>query len=121
MSLKDYENVIIKAHDMGALWPERCVRREDIASVEAKLGVKFSEQMLDFYTNCGDMTISDKDVRWLDPKDMEDRDRLINAYAVEIHFKSGLTRSNLMISLVPEDLSRFAEYLRTKVPEVHRS
>ena len=77
MSLNDYENVIIKAHDMGALW--------------------------------------------LDPKDTEDRDRLINAYAVEIHFKSGLTRSNLYVSLTPQDLSAFAEYLRTKVPEVHRN
>ena len=100
MSLKDYENVIVKAHDMGALWPERCVSREDIASVEAKLGVKFSEQMLDFYMNCGD--------------------KMMHAYDVEIHFKSGLTRSNLMIALTPQDLHTFAEYLRTKVPEVHR-
>lgn len=46
MSLKDYENVIVKAHDMGALWPERCVSREDIASVEAKLGVLFDFQNL---------------------------------------------------------------------------
>lgn len=61
MSFADYEKVIVKAHDMGALWPERCVSREDIASVEARLGVNFSAQMLDFYTNCGDMTLSNQD------------------------------------------------------------
>ena len=94
MSLKDYENVIIKAHDMGALWPERCVRREDIASVEAKLGVKFSEQMLDFYTNCGDMTISDKDVLWLDPKDTEDRN--FNLLAVTLEAREAGLASHLI-------------------------
>lgn len=94
MSLKDYENVIIKAHDMGALWPERCVRREDIASVEAKLGVKFSEQILDFYTNCGDMTISDKDVLWLDPKDTEDRN--FNLLAVTLEAREAGLASHLI-------------------------
>ena len=37
MSLKDYEDVIVKAHNMGALWPERRVSRKAIESVEAKL------------------------------------------------------------------------------------
>ena len=53
--------------------------------------------------------------------DHEERDKMMHAYDVEIHFKSGLTRSNLMIALTPQDLRTFAEYLRTKVPEVHRN
>ena len=94
MSLRDYENVIVKAHDIGALWPERCVSREDIASVEAKLGVMFSEQMLDFYMNCGDMTISDRDVLWLDPHDTEDR--IFNLLAVTLEAREAGLPSHLI-------------------------
>ncbi|MBP5416469.1 MAG: SMI1/KNR4 family protein [Clostridiales bacterium] len=83
MSIAHYQELIRIAKDRGLLWPERCVRREDIASVEKKLGLDFSEQMILFYTQCGDLTIERRDVLFLDPNDTEDTSFNLLAVALE--------------------------------------
>ncbi len=92
MSYKDYEQVIAKAKELDLLFPERSVSREDIAAVEKKLGVKFSDQMTDFYQNHGDMTIEGKDVLWLDPNDSEDLSCNLLAVTLEAR-RAGLDRN----------------------------
>ena len=83
MSIAHYQELIRIAKDRGLLWPERCVRREDIASVEKLLGLDFSEQMILFYTECGDLTIERRDVLFLDPNDTEDANFNLLAVALE--------------------------------------
>lgn len=83
MSIAHYQELFRIARDRGLLWPERCVRREDIASVEKKLGLDFSEQMILFYTECGDLTIEKRDVLFLDPDDTEDANFNLLAVALE--------------------------------------
>lgn len=83
MSVADYQELIRIAKDRGLLWPERCVRREDIAVAEEKLGLDFSEQMIHFYTECGDLTIERRDVLFLDPHDTEDANFNLLAVALE--------------------------------------
>ncbi|MBO4494360.1 MAG: SMI1/KNR4 family protein [Clostridiales bacterium] len=91
MSYKDYQDVISKAKALDLLFPERSVSREDIAAVEKKLGVLFSDQMLDFYQNHGDMTIEGNDVLWLDPNDSEDVSSNLLAVTLEAR-RAGLDR-----------------------------
>ena len=83
MSIAHYQELLRIAKDRGLLWPERCVRREDIASVEKLLGLDFSEQMILFYTECGDLTIERRDVLFLDPNDTEDANFNLLAVALE--------------------------------------
>lgn len=83
MSIAHYQELLRIAKDRGLLWPERRVRREDIASVEKLLGLDFSEQMILFYTECGDLTIERRDVLFLDPNDTEDANFNLLAVALE--------------------------------------
>ena len=83
MSVADYQELIRIAKDRGILWPVRCVRREDITAVEKKLGLDFSEQMIHFYTECGDLTIERRDVLFLDPNDTDDANFNLLAVALE--------------------------------------
>ena len=59
--------------------------------------------------------------RLINTPDQDMYEKLVNAYTLEIHFKSGHTRSDLIIFLTSYDLRTFVEYLRTKVPEVYKN